>query len=93
MRLVFVLVLLMAEMARAQSPEGGGCYTGYDGTDRCVNGDTMDENELMVYTTNIDFTISVLDPLPCITVEFCGDPIGDSDVSCVNLIICGEPIR
>lgn len=29
----------------------------------------------------------------CIVTEFCGDAAEDSDVRCVRVTICGEPIR
>lgn len=27
---------------------------------------------------------------PCIDAVICGDPVGDSDVRCVKLLVCGE---
>jgi hypothetical protein len=29
----------------------------------------------------------------CVVTEICGDSVGDSDVRCVRITICGEPIR
>jgi hypothetical protein len=51
-------------------------------------------NAEMVSVTETDSGIVwQLPELACIDTELCGDRVDDSEVRCVRVRICGEPIR
>ena len=71
------------KQAEAGPPSGEVCHQDGNGDTRCI---VWAKGEETRYYTEYA-------PLFCITTEFCGDPEEDSDVRCVRVKICGEPIR
>jgi hypothetical protein len=50
-----------------------------------------DENYVLVYDTDgVEWRVP---EQACIDTELCGDRVDDSEVRCVRVRICGEPIR
>jgi hypothetical protein len=59
-----------------------------------VSTDSLDdENYILVYdTAGVEWKVPV-QTQACIDTELCGDRVEGSEVRCVRVRICGEPIR